>query len=854
MINASDIYNISEFVNNVQKKYMEDVSEDTLSMGIFGYLNDINSSAIQNAIITAAEWGNEAIPTRSKFEKTILTNAITYDIKDINAVPAKMQVMMGFIKKEIDELLDEYDKGFTIDKDSPIYVEDYEFHLDYDLFITRTKLPEGGYTYAARYIMDRKNPISTVINPYLQSPFIITVDNSKFLFITITLRQVELNTEYKKIISKNILENKAFEFTFKDQLASFDIIVKEDGVDKYIKPVFEGLPPMGATDYCFYTYIDANTIRVKFDRKVYEPKLNCDITINIKTTRGSEGNFKYKDDILSNVITKTVSSISLNTLIRPVTDSYMGIDRKSVSELKDMIPKEILSRGNIINNKDLENFFNMIDDNNKIYLFRKRDNQFERLYYAYLIAKNNINNIVPTNTLDVNVTDSDFDAFNDTRYIIHPGRVFVYEDGKAKLLPNRERNVEELEKDNFVYTSPFLIAVNKNPLSASFYLTTVDRTYDFNYSYINNTSDLQFISHKMNIYRNYLEDNKYKISLTMLQNIDVDRNLVKTDSDGNVTESLIKPVLIIENGNHKYYKFGNIVSVSRGVFSYDVEFNLDTDNLIDRENRIKIKDVYQNGTDTKVDVFLSETTTMHVAVYIPEEYASFKEVDFINIPSLEGYTCTNRYTAMDDVNLFYNYSHIMNCTTLVNKDAESEGNNFIIRGIPLVKYSYLNDVDRCNELVDFIQYRKAYIDSALEVLENSFGIDFKFFNTYGPSKTFNIGYNKEKIDRVNITLKFIIKTIPGSDKKINEYIISEIKDYMENINNLVDMHMSNLTAHIKNKFKSDIEFIEFVNINEYDSTYQYLDREEPKIIEEVPEFLTINLKDNVNPDIEIVTL
>ena len=95
---------------------------------------------------------------------------------------------------------------------------------------------------------------------------------------------------------------------------------------------------------------------------------------------------------------------------------------------------------------------------------------------------------------------------------------------------------------------------------------------------------------------------------------------------------------------------------------------------------------------------------------------------------------------MEPINLFYNYSQVMNSIVLLDGKIR-ENHLFTIKGVPLVKYSYLNDVDRCNELIEFIQYRKAYIDTALSVLENSFNIDFKFFNTYGPSQSLILIYN-----------------------------------------------------------------------------------------------------------------
>ena len=49
-----DIYDISELIDSIKKKYI-DISEDTLTMGIYGYLSEIFSNALENSAIMAAE-------------------------------------------------------------------------------------------------------------------------------------------------------------------------------------------------------------------------------------------------------------------------------------------------------------------------------------------------------------------------------------------------------------------------------------------------------------------------------------------------------------------------------------------------------------------------------------------------------------------------------------------------------------------------------------------------------------------------------------------------------------------------------------------------------------------------------
>ena len=71
-----------------------------------------------------------------------------------------------------------------------------------------------------------------------------------------------------------------------------------------------------------------------------------------------------------------------------------------------------------------------------------------------------------------------------------------------------------------------------------------------------------------------------------------------------------------------------------------------------------------------------------------------------------------------------------------------------------------------------------YIQKLIVLLENSFGIDYKFFNTYGPSKLYNID-NQYNIDRINLSLVFEIKFQLTSEKTYIPMITNSIKEYIE---------------------------------------------------------------------------
>lgn len=1368
---TTDIYELSKLNQDLEKKYFP-IDEDILYMQIYGYLNEHLSVLMQDATIMAIEEGNEAIPINSKYEKNLLTYAVQYDINNLNAVPAHMDLMIGFIETDLEKQFENLKSNtFVVDRNCKLMIAGLEYHLDYDVIIQRQLLPSGEYGYTAKYDISNENSLSDVVNPFLAPPIIINQDRIKFIFIQCTIRQTHEEVLEKKIFSNNILENKTFDFEFDDQLADFSIESTEDGVKTLLTPIFEGMP-IRNTDkkYCFYSYIDSNHIRIKFDRTSYEPKLNYDINIYLKTTTGEKGNFMYDKSKFYPVSLQsdTIDYDGLSMEMKFITDSIEGSDRKSIEEIKDILPKQILARETIINNKDIENFFNSLSSfNDKLYFYKRRDNQIERLYYAYMIIKDQNNNIIPSNTINLQIKERDFEnnkdgrysfslrkkfkfvdqddmcildnektgdkhddvSFETTRYIvpidgtdqefiipkpdyyysmcvyingiyIYPSDYTIYNkskiiihkelykndnvdiehiieltnydkdyiltnslelnvdyDGEASfvipeedtskyeimlikrngteildssmyllsngnkqlsllykdikqgetinieyfdilygiytedipvksqdehnmivqydnqkdfmipisyplnpsikdyyiinfkidiyyntklldpkdyLLSNdhkkitlnfdtkkddnidiyfsidtcdpylyseteikttkvdddedyninipisdskydimvvkhngiiidtrlykivnnsniiftgfkllrddiiefdyyrkkdnithiytenigytevepeddnktifaipipsknhyneltnikidvsinnilltaitdytlsndhrfiilkkvlqdnqklnigikesyydykyyknfynvnikaeqdqsifnieypddefdlmiikhnndilyedayiftdnnnkiniigmainkdddinlsfykkvdyddsQELNMDTLEKENFLYAIPFTTVISMNPLTVSYYLINLDKLYHLKYPYINQNATIQFIATEVNLRRMDLEDPDYIFTVTLQQNISMDKGLVVKDkTTDKITQCNIKPFLTINNEDKTYYVQGVLTEADLDLYNYTFEFRLKTDGLIDENNRIRVDKLKIGGYQDPIESYAYLLQELNISMYV---FAKFdvelgrdaSDIIFGNKQN-KGFTLCNKFDISEKVRLLYNFSNIIQSTVLVD-NVESTGEyQFTIKHIPAIKFSYLQDITRYEYILEYLEYRKAFIDASLDVLENSFSVDLKFFNTYGKSRLFTIGRKQqETLDKPNLTLSFDLKLKAGADNFAVEYINSEIKSYVENINNnIYSIHMSNLCTDIKNKFDSDIEYIEFTGVNKYNSLYQYIEKQDIEEVQTVPEFLNINLINNETPDINI---
>ena len=440
----SDIYNISQLVDDVKSVFIPDETEETLAIGTYGYIGALESHRLQTQVQMTGELSNEVFPSRARLERNVITHAIMANIEGINAVPSKMTAFLAIKESDIIDYFDE-NNIFTIDRECVLNIGDYEFHLEYDIKLRKINVPGNNQTtaYTAQYIIppNRSVPTSTITlsNQYLSPPAIIKVDNENYIYLTVILSQVHHQIEQKKLVTSNIVDNKTMNFEFEDQLAYFEVHCAEPDQDYYLTPIFEGSAiPEGVNYYCWYQYIDIDLIRIRFDRSSYMPGLNTLIECLVKTTKGASGNFKYGQDVFVELDSSIYGYKGVTCLISPLTDAENGKDRKSKKELQALIPKETFARGSLTTITDLNNYFSMLDsENGRIIIQKKIDNQIERVYYAYFVAKDTNGNILPSNTVTIKVgledlIESRISEAESSRFLLKSGTCFkLGDDGIA---------------------------------------------------------------------------------------------------------------------------------------------------------------------------------------------------------------------------------------------------------------------------------------------------------------------------------------------------------------------------------------------------------------------------------------
>ena len=451
----SDIYDITRFVDDIKKKNIDgiDSSKETLLVGMYGYLGYQFASLLQNAIVTSSELSNEAIPTRAKFDRNVITHALSLGIKKVAATAPNMKVLIMFPEKALRANM--IDGKFVLKSTTPLNFNEFEFHTDYDIEINYVNLKDStngskrDYVYTAKYIMDYDNPISDIDNPFLPPVAIFNYVQDNMIAIATTIHQVYYREINEKILSSDVIANKTISFSFDKQMSHFIVECQEpsasesgDGKLVTMIPVYDGLynQEIAQQAYCYYQYINPNTIRIRFDPTNYQPPANSDITINLYTTDGNSGNFQYSEDITIRLTSNEYTNLYCIITQRGEDGSSGGLDRQTIEELQHIIPKEALSRGSITTLTDLRNFFNSLNNENSVlHVFRKEDNILDRIYYVYNLMKDSEHNIVPTNTIPVFLEGSRRDSTNGKIYLESGTPIFYYKYGdgvSAGLLKN----------------------------------------------------------------------------------------------------------------------------------------------------------------------------------------------------------------------------------------------------------------------------------------------------------------------------------------------------------------------------------------------------------------------------------
>ena len=98
----------------------------------------------------------------------------------------------------------------------------------------------------------------------------------------------------------------------------------------------------------------------------------------------------------------------------------------------------------------------------------------------------------------------------------------------------------------------------------------------------------------------------------------------------------------------------------------------------------------------------------------------------------------------------------------------------------------------------------------------------------------------------------------SADEYTKNTIIQDIKDYVEDLDELDDLHIPNLVSYITNKYNSALNYFGWRGFNTFDANTQHMYKHETEDKTICPEFInirnTVDIDGNIVPMIEIETV
>lgn len=208
--------------------------------------------------------------------------------------------------------------------------------------------------------------------------------------------------------------------------------------------------------------------------------------------------------------------------------------------------------------------------------------------------------------------------------------------------------------------------------------------------------------------------------------------------------------------------------------------------------------------------------------------------------TLKGYIWTNEYSTsttpitfikpLDSIRTYLSFEDYTEAKSVENEETGEVEVVFThdIMDVQMYSLSMLRaktvfDTELLEYFLDsfYAQYT-AMVNIIQTRLRNATNIDVKLYNTYGRSKNFLIGEEKEVLDTVNLALSFDVWFVTGTDTlsavpEIKAFIKKEVETINENgMNNLF---ISNLMRKIENTY-AYVDHIRFNSINHYSTDYQ----------------------------------
>ena len=452
----------SDWLQNIAPKYFDFSRTNNLKTGIFGYVNEVMSTSVEDTFNAVTIARREFYPTKAQYTNSIYRMAALQELDAPMSKAAVVNAVLVIKEQDLLPYLSGDGQSYRIEDNIIFSAGEIPFMLDHPVIITGNRsaknrfpsaLTRDSMAYTIRY--DREsyvNSLDTSNTIYLQNK-VVDAEGERLLLIATTLRQVTVSEENFSINKNAHIDVVTEDISLPGKIANFEVFYKESGSDieyQLKKVLMDADTP--TEKFCMYMLVDDSTLRIHFPANNYfTPAFNSQIRVRIYTTLGSEGNFdEYRGALSCTIPESNTFSRASKIIIDGATNgaSAGGVDRDEIEDFRKNVQYSYSTNETICTDNDLQIYWDKKneDTNNKVLFFKKRDDVAARLYGAFLLLRDSAKNIVPSNTLNAVMNqgtiesdgslseDTDFSGYysGTDRLIIKPGDIFRYTDDQSE--------------------------------------------------------------------------------------------------------------------------------------------------------------------------------------------------------------------------------------------------------------------------------------------------------------------------------------------------------------------------------------------------------------------------------------
>ena len=841
IISAStyDIYN--KYLAIGEKYFGKD--KDFLSYGAIGYWTELMASNMRDSAIHKMMLYNENFLNTAVMPKSVYNWAKMFNVNVTKAKPAKAYIKLKISEDDYESHAMKLSTSFStlstkygssvngldaynvvvISKDNVIQAGEFSFMLEHSIFIFQTQTG----VYRAKYCTSTgtlETP-STSYGDYTDEfiPVYVTTSEdgyTRYLELDAIAFQYKIVTHQKRIASSSFLDTRLHKFTFKDQIAEAFLSRVEGKITTNIDLLFSDMPVNESeyTSVAYYNLIDDDTIQIKFKGTSISPVPQSGSLLNLKIyeTKGSKGNINYHEDIIMN--SKDEDFKNLSIIISFNSSCTGGIDSASIEDIKNIIIRELSTRGTIISLADLNSYFAALStqikevNNSNVTFVKKRDDIIKRTFTAYLLLRDGImkidsegkpiyasgnykSKVIPTNTVDLiysmpsstDVSSSFSINSNSNIYYDSSNNTFNYTgDNNSTLTSFTEDFIIPFEAH--VYLTGYR--------QVKYYSTTTNNTMSLITYENNGDTDLYVTPLNINVFRplSYNSVQPYIVSFRIKTNMQKENLELAHFYLGKSASSLLqtsKPEIEQESGENELEKI------------YILKFRLGYGNIsFESSTNVSSLSLRLGESDQANNISVSENELLYLKI----------EHQPLNLDVV--------LRSYEKMNFFFSLGALMESDVVVKTDTSTNTSEITIKDVPLIskKYYETNSASVQEAFISQIYTYIKILKESLTKLENNTFIDIKFRNTYGLSKVYNSNKTNVRL-KLNIYLKNVSNIDEELCKEIRDYIRVQV-DLANNIGeisgssaNSGELNVSDIIATTIASYSNIIKRIDFVSLN-----------------------------------------